>query len=149
MITNLPPRVVRSRGITLLELTVTISVLIVFITIVFIGTRAWKRGGDRAACILAQRNVQMATRAYQNIYGYNYGGRPYAEAGTQDIARHLFEKGYIEKDIYDQASGETPCPGGGSYTCPLPDIFPQSGELYMKCSLSTTEAHEPSTHADW
>ena len=150
MTTTLPPGVVRHRGMTLLELTITISVLLVLLSILFIGSRAWKRGSDRAGCVLTIRNVQVATRSYQNLYGYNYGGRPYAEAGTQDIARHLFEKGYIEKDLYDRANGQDPCPGGGTYTCPVPDVFPQSGELYMKCSLSTTEeAHEPSTHADW
>lgn len=149
MLNNLPPRVVRSRGITLLELTVTIFVLIVFVTIVSIGTRAWRRGGDRAGCILAQRNMQVATRSYQNLYGYNYGGRPYAESGTQDIARHLLAKGYIEQDLYDRANGTAACPGGGTYTCPVPDIFPLAGEIYMKCSLSTTQAHEAATHNDW
>ena len=95
---------------TLLELTITISVLLALISIVFIGSRAWKRGSDRAICVLTLRNVQVAARSYQNLYGYNYGGRPYAENGSQDIARHLFEKGYIEKTLYDQPRGAEPLP---------------------------------------
>ena len=149
MINNLPPKVVRLRGMTLIELTIAISVLLVLISIVFVGSRAWKRGSDRAVCVLTLRNVQVAARSYQNLYGYNYGGRPYAENGSQDIARHLFDKGYIEKNLYDQASGTKTCPSGGTYTCPTPDIFPEAGTLYMKCSLSSTEGHEPATHADW
>lgn len=134
---------------TLLELTLCISVLLVFITIIFVGSRAWKRGSDRAGCVLTLRNVQVATRSYQNLYGYEFGGRPFAEYGTQDIALHLYEKGYIEKTLFDQARGTVNCPGGGTYNCPIPDIFPQSGELYLKCALSDSDGHEPTTHADW
>jgi type II secretory pathway pseudopilin PulG len=146
---NLSPRVVRRSGMTLLELTVCIMVLLALISILFFSAKAWKRGSDRAACILSLRNVQVATRSYQNLYGYNYGGRPYAENGTQDIARHLYDKGYIEKNLFNNATGANKCPAGGSYTCPLPDIFPEAGELYMKCSLATSAEHEPVSHDDW
>ena len=119
----------RNRGITLLELAVTITVLLGLIAILIAGSRAWKRGGDRATCILTLRNVQMAARSYQNLYGYNYGGRPYAENGTQDIARHLYEKGYLEEKLFAQATGVVKCAGGGSYSRPAIDIFPEEGVL--------------------
>lgn len=149
MINNRPPRVVSHRGITLLELTIVVLILLSLISILFIGASAWKRGGDRAACVLTLRNVQMAARCYQNLYGYGYGDRPYAEYGSQDIAKHLYQKGYIEKKLYEQATGVERCPAGGSYTCPVPDIFPQTGVLYMKCSLSASNEHKPVTHTDW
>ncbi len=149
MTNNLPPRVVRHRGLTLLEITVVITVLLALVSIMFCGTRAWKRGSDRAACVLTQRNVQVATRSYQNLYGYNYGGRPYADRGTQDIVEHLRNKGYIEESVYEHARGTTPCAAGGAYTCPLPDIFPPHGELYMHCALAESDMHKPSTHHDW
>ena len=149
MTSQLPPRVARHRGLTLLELTVVIATLLALVSILFIGSRAWKRGSDRAGCILTLRNVQIATRSYQNLYGYNYGGRPYAENGTQDIAQHLFNKGYIESKLYDQARGIAKCPAGGAYACAIPDIFPQEGQLYMACSLSTSDEHFPSSHAGW
>lgn len=98
---------------------------------------------------MALRNVQVAARSYQNLYSYNYGGRPYAENGSQDIARHLFEKGYIERNLYDLANGAGHCPGGGSYTRLAPDIFPQAGVLYMSCSLADPENHKPASMADW
>lgn len=144
-----PPGVVRHRGLTLLELTVVITILLTLISILFIGARAWKRGGDRAGCVLTLRNVQIATRSYQNFYGYNFGGRPYAENGTQDIAEHLFTKGYIEVNHYRQTRGVTPCPAGGIYICPVPDTFPQPGDLYMQCSRATSDDHVPASHADW
>ncbi len=149
MITQPSPRVVRHRGLSLLELTMVIAALLSFVAILFIGSRAWKRGSDRASCVLTLRNVQVATRSYQNLYGYNFGGRPYAENGTQDIATHLYTKGYIERKLYDQAHGLSRCPAGGTYACPVPDIFPTNGQLYMACSLSTTEEHIPTSHTDW
>ena len=149
MTNNSSPRVVRHRGLTLLELTVVITILLALVSILFIGSRAWKRGSDRAGCVLTLRNVQFAARSYQNMYGFNYGGRPAAENGTQDIAEHLFAKGYIEEKIYRQTRGITPCQAGGTYSCPVPDIFPREGELYMECSLSGSDGHFPSTHGDW
>ena len=107
MINNLPPKVVRLRGMTLIELTISISVLLVLISIVFVGSRAWKRGSDRAVCVLTLRNVQVAARSYQNLYGYNYGGRPYAENGSQDIARHLFD---LHEEQSISAFTEQACP---------------------------------------
>ena len=128
---------------------VVIAALLALISILFIGSRAWKRGSDRAGCVLNLHSVQMATRSYQNLYGYDYGGHPYAENGTQDILEHLFNKGYIERTLYAQAHGVAKCPGGGSYACAVPDIFPEVGQLYMACSLSGSEAHTPSSHSDW
>jgi prepilin-type N-terminal cleavage/methylation domain-containing protein len=63
----------RKSGMTLLELTVVILVLLSLISILFIGARAWKKGSDRAANILNIRNVQQAVRAHANVRGLNMG----------------------------------------------------------------------------
>ncbi len=63
----------RKSGMTLLELTVVILVLLSLISILFIGARAWKKGSDRAANILNIRNVQQAVRAHSNVRGMNLG----------------------------------------------------------------------------
>ena len=149
MTNNLPPRVVRNRGMTLLELTVVLIVLLALVSLMAFGARAWQRGSDRAACVLTIRNVQVAARSYQNLYGYNAGGRPYAERGTQDIIEHLHIKGYIEESTYKRSRGELACAAGGIYTCPQPDIFPLEGQLYMNCSLSASANHVPSNHDGW
>jgi len=59
----------RASGMTLLELTVVILVLLSLISILFVGARAWKKGSDRAANIMNIRNVQQAVRAHQNMNG--------------------------------------------------------------------------------
>jgi len=73
----------RKSGMTLLELTVVILVLLSLISILFIGARAWKKGSDRAANILNIRNVQQAVRAHANVRGLAIGG---ALADTDIVA---------------------------------------------------------------
>ncbi len=146
---NVSPKIVIRRGITLLELSVVLFVLLGLVSLAFVGARAWKRGSERSFCILTLRNMQMATRSYQNLHGYDYGAQPYANDDTPNIAQHLFEKGYIEDLLFAHATGVAPCPSGGGYTCPSPNVFPEPGELYMQCSLSTTAEHQPSSHTDW
>lgn len=63
----------RKAGMTLLELTVVILVLLSLISILFIGARAWKKGSDRAANILNIRNVQQAVRGHENMRGLTAG----------------------------------------------------------------------------
>jgi prepilin-type N-terminal cleavage/methylation domain-containing protein len=57
----------RKSGMTLLELTVVILVLLSLISILFVGARAWKKGSDRSANIMNLRNSQQAMRGYQNM----------------------------------------------------------------------------------
>lgn len=57
----------RNAGMTLLELTVVILVLLSLISILFVGARAWKKGSDRAGCIVNIRNTQQAVRGFQNM----------------------------------------------------------------------------------
>lgn len=143
------PRTAAAPGLTLLELTVVILVLLSLVGIMFIGARGWKNGTDRAGCILKIRAVQVATRSYQNLYGYSPGSLPYASNGTQDIASHLHQKGYIDDAIFENSQGRATCPSGGNYSIPAPDVFPEIGTLYMTCSLSTASNHVPASHADW
>lgn len=61
----------KNKGMTLLELTVVILVLLSLISVLFIGARAWKKGADRAGCILNIRNVQQAVRSHANMTDLN------------------------------------------------------------------------------
>lgn len=143
------PRASSTRGLTLIELTVVLLVLLSFVGILFIGAQGWKNGTDRATCILQIRAMQVATRSYQNLYGFNPGELPLASEGTQFIAQHLLEKGYIEQEHFQQAIGTSPCPSGGTYHTPFPDTFPLVGSLYMNCSLADSQDHVPNEHSDW
>jgi type II secretory pathway pseudopilin PulG len=148
---NQSPMVVRSRGVTLLELTVVILVLLSLLSILFIGARAWRRGSDRASCLMSMRNMQLAVRSYQNMYGYDFGSQAKLEYGTQDIASHLLAKDFVSQNLYDQSQGAKSCAGGGTYSVAAPNVFPMGGHLYMECSLTASEGHQPSadTVAGW
>jgi hypothetical protein len=135
--------------LSILELSVILVILLSLVSILFIGTAAWKRGSDRAACVMTLRNMQIAARSYQNMYGYDYGDSPAETDGTRDITEHLYAKGYIEAKLYAQSRGESPCAAGGSYRCAVPDVFPACGRLFMNCSLVAAEGHAPLVHADW
>ena len=54
-------------GVTLIELTVVILVLLTLIGVLFVGAQIYKEGADRSACILNIRNIQLAVRSNQNL----------------------------------------------------------------------------------
>ena len=60
-------------GMTLIEITVVILVLLTLIAVLFIGANIYKKGADRAACILNIRNIHQAVRADQNLENRNSG----------------------------------------------------------------------------
>ena len=98
-------------------------------SVLFIGARAWKKGSDRAACIMNIRNVQQAIRGHQNMKNLNPGDPiPWDEIIGKD--------GYIPV--------KPTCPDGGTYT--FLTKFPKVGELACKCSHPD---HVPPQHADW
>ena len=62
-----------NKGMTLIELTVVILVLLSLISVLFIGARAWMRGSDRANAALLIRNAQQGVRSHSNIMGLDTG----------------------------------------------------------------------------
>jgi type II secretory pathway pseudopilin PulG len=124
-------------GMTLLELTVVILVLLSLISILFIGARAWKAGSDRAGCIIQIRNVQQGVRSYANMNGLNPGSTV-AAWKTLVVGSGLFVE-------------TTPaCLGGGSYTYAADTVIPAVGTLAMTCSLSGgTTLHVPANTSGW
>jgi type II secretory pathway pseudopilin PulG len=123
----------RAKGMTLLELTVVILVLLSLISILFIGARAWKKGSDKAGCIMNIRNVQQAVRSWQNMNAKNVSD---AFVLTDDI---------VGSGLFVET---TPvCPGAGTYA--FETAVPDVGTLVMTCSLATTEDHVPSSIAGW
>jgi hypothetical protein len=131
---NTPPSLPRyAKGMSLLELTVVIAVVLALIGIVLIGSSAWKRGADRSGCIMNIRNTQNAVRAHQNL-------RALADGMAIDISAEIIGPGKM-------IESEPECPGGGGYT--RIDHLPYQGELAMTCDLSSSELHVPNGHADW
>lgn len=127
-------------GMTLLELTVVIVVLLSLISIIFIGARAWKRGADRSANILNIRNIQQAVRSHANLYQLDAGSSPL----TSDI---LFDsgtgQGYLKEPKPPASTGAT------SYT--YLTIVPEHGTLYVSnvAAIGAFYAPEPGSYSDW
>lgn len=124
---------------TLLELTVVILVLLSLISVLFVGARAWKRGSDRAICIIQIQSVQKGVRSYANLYGFGDGDN------APDLKNKVIGMGRFVQT--------TPiCPASGSYSFGVNygvDTIPPVGELYLQCTLATIAAHEPPSHTDW
>ncbi len=127
----------RAEGMTLLELTVVILVLLSLISILFIGARAWKRGSDRAGCIMNIRNVQQAVRSYANMYN---------SAETFDEYLVFGPGKFIEQPISDLY-----CPqeGSGAYGADNAGVIPDVGVLYVSCSAPTEYKHIPDEYSAW
>ncbi len=127
-------------GMTLLELTVVILVLLSLISILFIGARAWKKGSDRAASILQIRNVQQAVRSYSNMNGKNPG-----ETVT-GLSAEIFGTGKFMEN--NPTAATHPAGSSVSYTIAAPTVIPAVGTLYMTAS-DAEYAPATGTTGDW
>lgn len=104
----------RKAGMTLLELTVVILVLLSLISILFVGARAWKKGSDRSANIMNVRNVQQAARGYEN---------------TNQLK---LNDPIVKTKLFDPATGylkEPESPLGAAYT--YSEVVGDPGDLYI------------------
>lgn len=124
---------------TLLEMTVVILVLLTLITVLFIGARAWKRGSDRALCIMHIQGVQKGIRSYSNLYGFSPG------ANAPNLQNKVIGLGRFVETI-------PICPSNGTYSFGQTygnDTIPPVGELYLQCTLAGSDQHEPSNYSEW
>ena len=108
-------------GMTLIEITVVILVLLTLIAVLFIGANIYKKGANRAACILNIRNIHQAVRADQNLNKKNT---------SDELVRTVImgdSEAYIEN--------EPTCPAdGGAYG--LVDTYPLTGVVAATCTNS-------------
>lgn len=128
------------RGMTLLEVTVVILVLLSLITILFFGARGWKRGSDRALCIVNIQSVQKGVRGFSNLYDIT-PGTTVVGLRSQIIGMGLF------------VESVPTCKAGGIYSFGVAtggeDTIPQIGELYMNCDLQIVDEHLPVEFSNW
>ena len=130
----------RKSGMTLLELTVVILVLLSLISILFIGARAWKKGSDRAANILNIRNVQQAVRAHVNVRGLDTPAT--GATGVALDSADIVGPGKYLNDVQPPVSDLT-----YTYMATVPPI----GELYLIVAGDTDLEYTPDadTIAEW
>lgn len=95
----------------------------------FVGARAWKKGSDRAACIMNIRNVQQAIRGHQNMNNIKEG----ATINWNEIIGG--DDAYLPQPV---------CPAGGTYT--FLKVYPKMGEVACSCSHAD---HVPVGTSTW
>lgn len=122
----------KQAGLTLIEVTLVIAVLLGLISVLFIGVSAYREGSNRAKCILNISNVQKAVRSYQNLYELSVGG---TLASTTLIG--------TGKMLETTPS----CPSSGTYT--YGTTVPAVGTAYLTCSLSSSSNHVPTSTTGW
>ena len=122
----------KQAGLTLIEVTLVIAVLLGLISVLFIGVSAYKEGSNRAKCILSISNVQKAVRSYQNLYE-KVPGDALLKATITGTGTFL--------------ETEPTCPSAGTYTwgTTIPDV----GLAYIECSLAGTKDHVPQATTGW
>lgn len=124
----------RKAGMTLIELTVVILVLLALIAVLFVGARAYKKGSDKAACVMNQRNIQQACRAYYNL---NPNGTALTAIGDLKTAELL---------------GDAPeCPATGvAFALSNTAADTAAGTLFAPCpSLVAQPEHVPADASGW
>ena len=130
----------RAKGMTLLELTVVILVLLSLISILFVGARAWKKGSDRAANVMIVRNVQQAVRSYQNMNNVTEG----SAVGTTSSGP-IFGAGFFMENV------PTHPVGGLSYS--FTGSVPAIGTLFTTSTGTPTNGslsdYAPTGYQDW
>ncbi|MFU8893570.1 MAG: type II secretion system protein [Luteolibacter sp.] len=126
----------RKPGMTLLELTVVILVLLTLISILFVGARAWKRGADRSSNILNIRNVQQAVRGHESMYQMKVGDE--------------LLNGRIVGDA-DENYMRVPTPPADLEAYTYLDAVPDQGVLYITNNADDAVYgfSSPDDYADW
>ena len=102
----------RKAGMTLLELTVVILVLLSLISILFVGARAWKKGSDRSANIMNIRNTQQAMRGHENMRGLA-AGAPFTATA---LAEYMRMPSTVATVTYTAGTAITPQSGATALT---------------------------------
>jgi type II secretory pathway pseudopilin PulG len=122
-------------GMTLIEVTLVIAVLLGLISVLFIGVAAYKEGSDRAKCILNIATVQKAGRSYQNMNEIDFNDG-FAETDLVGDATKMFEVA-------------PECPSEGTYGWVA--VYPAVGTPFIECSLNDplAENHVPSNTNNW
>jgi prepilin-type N-terminal cleavage/methylation domain-containing protein len=128
------PAIKRKSGMTLIELTVVIVVLLSLIAVLFIGARAWKKGADKAGCIMNIRNMQQAVRSYANLGNI-------AEGGTI-VAADFEGPGKFLAVVPN-------CPSDPTKAYDVLTVVPTTGTLFATCTAADKAEHIPAGYTGW
>jgi len=126
----------RTRGMTLLEVTIAVLVLFGLVSILFLGASSWKKSEDRTANIVNIRNVQQAVRSHARVRGLS-------EGDTVTPGEIIGPGRYISRLI----------PPNGEISYGYYGSVPPKGLLYLtgnyQSGSSGDYAPSPESTADW
>jgi type II secretory pathway pseudopilin PulG len=125
----------KQAGLTLIEITLVIAVLLGLISVLFIGVSAYKEGSNRAKCILNISSYQKAVRSFQNLYE--------KEASDTYAVSEVAGTGKLLETF-------PTCPSGGDYTPADATVtglsFPSVGTAALTCDKTD---HSPNSTDGW
>jgi hypothetical protein len=104
-----------------------ILILAVLALCAAVSALVWKKGSDRAGCIMNIRNAQQAVRGHQGMNNLSDG----TSLNLNDI---FGPSGYLPQPV---------CPAGGTYTFTNTIPAVGTGKLFCKCSHAN---HVPTHH---
>ena len=126
-------------GMTLIEISLVIALLLGLIAVVFLGVGSYRQGADKAKCKMQLASVQKAVRSAANMQNLITGTGAMLEAD-------VFGAGLLLET-------EPVCPSGGAYTWLA--IVPAVGTPYGNCDFTgagtatTTHVLTVAETADW
>jgi type II secretory pathway pseudopilin PulG len=118
----------RPAGMTLIEVSLVIALLLGLIAVIFLGIGSYRKGSDKAKCKMQLAAAQKAVRSQANFQNLNLG----ATFATTDA----FGAGKALEN-------EPICPSGGTYT--WIGSIPAVGVSYGTCNF--TDADAVTTHS--
>ena len=130
-----------ARGMTLVEMTVIVLVLLVLTTLLWFGATSWKNGTDRARCIMNIRQMQVSVRSYANTTPHQPGSDLSMVVPPVNVLAELVGPGKYVPELPH-------CPANGIYFFGG-DVIPDIGQLYMSCSLASSRGHAPKDFSNW
>lgn len=125
-INNITSNRLNKKGMTLIEISLVVALLLSLIAILFVGIAAYKKGADRSKCVINITSVQKAVRSHQNMY----------EMKAADALPHA---DIIGPGLYIEQLVE---PAGDAYG--YADVVTAVGTAYLTCGLAGgTTYHAP------
>ena len=143
----------KQAGLTLIEITLVIAVLLGLISVLFIGVKAYKEGSDRSKCILTISSVQKSVRSYQNLYELNEGD---TLATTDIIGSGKMIEALPVCGAYSTPATDPPASGSigasGYELGSAGAAVPGTGVQWLLCSTkdgTDADSHTPKSTTGW
>jgi len=109
--------------------------------VLFIGANIYKKGADRAACILNIRNIQQAVRADQNLNNKREGEPIYGNIMDSQVGTGGLTDQYFEEEVLCPEDTEAV-----GYTWASAN-YPVLSSTAVSCAIDTN--HAPNDTSGW